>query len=184
MNFVNSAGFSEKRLMQKVESVASADPAPEMTFVNWLGGEKTEIAKLRGKVVLLDFWATWCGPCIATFPRLRDWHKKYADKDFVLLGVTELEGEKGGKEMSVDEEIEYLKDFKQKHKLPYDFAITNDTDMTMKYGISSYPTTVLLDRRGVVRYIGIGVGAEESDNLEEMIEKVLKEKPAATTAQE
>jgi thiol-disulfide isomerase/thioredoxin len=175
MTFVDGAGFSEKKLMQKVESYASADPAPNMKIVEWMGHEPVTLDSLRGKIVLLDFWATWCGPCIVTFPRLRDWHKKFGDRDFMIVGVTWFEGEKEGKRMTQLQEMEYLEKFKKQHKMPYPFAVAAPGEVSSKYGIASYPTTVLLDRNGVVRYIGIGSGLEESENLEDMIKKVLKE---------
>jgi len=175
MDFVEGSGFSEKKLMQKVESYATSDPAPEMKITEWIGQEAASLSDLRGKVVLLDFWATWCGPCIVTFPRLRGWHKKYGGQDFMIVGVTQYYGEQEGKRMSNLQEIEYLRDFKQKHKLPYGFAIASVGEAASKYGIAAYPSTVLLDRNGVVRYIGIGSGIEESENLEDMIKRVLKE---------
>ena len=175
MDFVEGGGFSEKKLMQKVESYATADPAPELKIKDWVGQTPISLSDLRGKVVLLDFWATWCMPCIATFPRLRGWHKKYGGNDFVIVGVTKYYGKDGAKTLSPLQELEFLGEFRQKHKLPYSFAVAEPAEDGMKYGINAYPTTVLLDRNGVVRYIGIGAGAEESANLEDMIKEVLKE---------
>ena len=175
MDFVEGSGFSEKKLMQRVESYASADPAPEMKFKEWIGHEPIPLEYLRGRVVLLDFWATWCGPCISTFPRLRSWHKKYGGDRFIIVGVTQYYGQQDGKRMTPLQELDFLNEFKAKHKLPYPFAIAEASEAPMKYGISAYPTTVLLDRKGVVRYIGIGAGAEESENLEDTIKKVLEE---------
>ena len=183
MDFVEGSGFSEKKLMQKVESYATADPAPDLKIIEWLGQEPAGLSSFRGKIVLLDFWATWCVPCIATFPRLRDWHKRYSGNDFVIVGVTKYYGSVGNKPLTKLQELDFLGEFKQKHKLPYPIAVAEPIEDRMKYGINAYPTTVLLDRNGVVRYIGIGAGAEESENLEEMIKKLLKEEPRLASTQ-
>ena len=182
MDFVAGSGFSEKKLMQKVESYANAEPAPNMEIKEWIGHDATSLEKFRGKIVLLDFWATWCMPCIATFPRLRDWHKKYGGNDFIIVGVTQYYGNGGGKPMTPLQELAFLGEFKEKHKLLYPFAVAEQGEDTMKYGIGAYPTTVLLDRNGVVRYIGIGSGAEESENLEDMIKKLLREETKVATS--
>jgi thiol-disulfide isomerase/thioredoxin len=115
-------------------------------------------------------------PCISTFPRLREWYKKFGGNDFTIVGVTKYYGQQDGKKMSKLEESEFLKEFRTKYKLPYGIAVLADNNEdSMKYGINAFPTTILLDRNGVVRYIGIGNGVEESENLESMIQKVLKE---------
>lgn len=182
MTFVQGSGFSEKKLMQKVESYPTADPVPELKFVEWIGQEPMNLENFRGKVVLLDFWATWCGPCISTFPRLRDWHKKYGGKDFVIVGVTKFYGQGDGKPLTRLQEIDFLNDFRQKYKIPYSFAVAESAEDSIKYGINAYPTTILIDRNGIVRYIGIGAGVEESENLEDMIKETIKEQSKTASA--
>lgn len=171
MDIVQGSGFSEKKLMQKVESYEKADPVPEMKIEEWLGQEPATLESFRGRVVLLDFWATWCMPCISTFPRLREWHKKYGPKGLSIIGVTRFYGG-DGKKMTPFQELEFLTEFKAKHKLPYPFAISEGDEAAAKFDVRALPTTMLLDRNGVVRYIGIGAGYEEVENLEEMIQKL------------
>ena len=89
--------------------------------------------------------------------------------------MTQYYGEQDGKQMSPLQELDFLRDFREKHKLPYGFAIIPPAEAGLKFGINAYPTTILLDRNGVVRYIGIGSGTEESENLEDMIKKLLNE---------
>lgn len=175
MEMVERSGISEKKLMEKVESMPKADPAPEFVVKKWMGQEPSTLEALRGKVVLLDFWATWCGPCISTFPRLRNWHKKYSPNGLTILGITRFYGQAGAQKVNQVEELYFLEKFKEEHKLPYGFAITSGEDAFAKYGIEGIPATFLLDRHGVVRYIGTGASREEAENLEDMIKKVIAE---------
>ena len=64
------------------------EPERPLAVKNWVNGTQLTDADRKGKVVLLDFWAVWCGPCIATFPHLREWNEKYADKGLVVIGLT------------------------------------------------------------------------------------------------
>lgn len=175
MEIVDKSGVSEKKLMQTIESIQTADPAPEIDIENWLGAEAKSLESLRGKVVLLDFWATWCGPCISTFPKLRGWQKKYNEKGFEIIGVTQFYGSVNEERANRAQETAYLKEFIAKHKLNYSIAISTRSVTQDSFDVQALPTTVLLDRKGVVRYIGIGAGDEETLNLQDMVDKLIKE---------
>ena len=147
----------------------------EIVIKEWIDQQPVKLADLGGQVVLLDFWAPWCGPCRETFPRLQRWHKQYKDKGLVILGITDFEGQAEGKALTPAQELDYLRDFKKKFGLPYGFAIASAADNDLNYGVSSFPTTFLIDRHGVLRFISIGASDLEAAALQKMIEKVIDE---------
>ena len=156
----------------------SATP-PEISAIEWMDRTPVKLADLRGQVVLLDFWATWCGPCRATLPRFEKFYEQYKSKGFVVIGVTNFEGEVEGRQMTRAQELAYLHDFKKKFELTYGFAISDDGQNDLNYTVSSIPTTFLIDRRGVVRFISIGSSDVEGAALNKMIKKLLDEPAAA-----
>ncbi len=149
--------------------------AQEIVAKEWIDQQPIKLADLRGRVVLLDFWAPWCGPCRATFPRLQKWQDSYKDKGLVILGVTKFYGHAEGKGLNTVQELDYLRHFKKKFHLPYGFAVADSNGNDLSYGVYSIPTTFLLDRRGVVRFISIGSSDEESSALGKMIKKLIEE---------
>jgi thiol-disulfide isomerase/thioredoxin len=142
---------------------------------DWIDQKPVKLADLRGQVVLLDFWESWCGPCRATFPRLEKWHQSYKDRGLVIIGVTTLEGQKDGKALTRAQELDYLRDFKKKFHLPYGFAVADSDDNDLNYGVSTIPTTFLIDRHGALRFISVGSGDGEIVALGRMIRKLIEE---------
>jgi len=151
---------------------------PEITAKEWIDQPPVKLADLRGRVVLLDFWATWCGPCRVTLPRFQKWHDSYKDKGLVILGLTTFNGRAEGKPLTPPQELDYLRDFKKRFGLTYGFAVSETEDNDRNYTVSSIPTTFLIDRRGVVRFISIGSSDVEAAALNKMIKKLIDEPEA------
>jgi thiol-disulfide isomerase/thioredoxin len=172
--FPDKADDAERAIVARA-SERQATP-PELTVAEWLDSEPLKLSDLRGRVVLIDFWYEWCGPCLRAFPTLRDWHKKYKDQGFVVIGLTDLQRTLGDSGKSREEKLEFLRRFRAGNKLTYPIAIAETPrDNLSEYGVSAFPTAVLIDRRGAVRFISIGVSPGEMSRLGEMVEKLVKE---------
>lgn len=120
-----------------------------------IDGEPLSIAKFKGKIVLVDFWATWCGPCVAELPNVLKAYKKYHDKGFEVIGI------------SLDKDEAKLKAFIAEKGMPwpqYFDGLGWGSKLGQKYGIDSIPATFLLDREGKI----IGKGLRGKALLEEL----------------
>ena len=158
------------------ESAATDAPAPEIDgIIDWIDQPPAKLADLRGHVVLLDFWATWCGPCQVTMPKLKTLHERFKSQGLVVIGVTMLYGRARGAPLTPGEELGYLRAFKKEQRLPYGFAVAADEANELRYGVRSIPTAVLIDKRGRVRFITVGASATGDDGLARAIKKLLAE---------
>ena len=153
------------------------ETAPELMMIDqeFPAGSAT-LAALRGKVVLLDFWATWCAPCVEAFPTMLEWKQDYASRGFAILGLTRYYGAAQGFPADNATESEAVRRFAAAHGLSYPIAIAKNESNHQAYGASVIPTAVLIDRKGTVRYIETGTSPYRLDELREMIEKLLAEK--------
>ena len=146
---------------------AVGDQSPEFRgIVNWINSLPLTMESLRGQVVLIDFWTYTCVNCIRTFPALRDWHAKYADKGLRIIGVhtPEFEFEK------VTENV--VKNASQ-HELTWPIAQDNNFGTWRAYNNRYWPAKYLIDQDGVVRYTHFGEGAYEE--TEKQIRNLLAE---------
>lgn len=153
------------------------DAAPELPLADqWFPGDRRSLASLKGKVVLLDFWAMWCQPCFEAFPHLIEWQQEYADEGFEILGITRYYGTVNGMPADHVAEVAELKRFRARERLPYDFVVGDGQAMQLLYGATGLPTAVLIDRKGVVRYLETGTSASRLEQMREMIVKLILEK--------
>jgi thiol-disulfide isomerase/thioredoxin len=164
-------------------------PAPEIAGDFALNGKPVDLADLKGKVVLLDFWAVWCPPCVASFPHLRDWHKDYHDQGLEIVGLTGYYGIGGidketgalqrGDKPTIAQENAMLRDFATYHKLEHRIqamAKEESQKVSKDYQVMAIPTVVLIDRKGVVRMIKVGADEETAKAVEAEFKKLLEEK--------
>lgn len=161
---------------------AAVNPLPEIVATQWIDQSPVKLSELRGQVVLLDFWAPWCGPCRRIFPKLQQWHESYKDKGLVILGLTNYSGHAEGRKLTRAEELAYLRTFKKQNRLPYGIVVADSSINDMNYGVFSIPMSFLIDRRGQVRFIAMGATEAENAALGKMLQTVMSE-PAEPAVQ-
>ncbi|HRU15578.1 MAG TPA: TlpA disulfide reductase family protein [Anaerohalosphaeraceae bacterium] len=133
---------------------------PPLEFTD-LDGKTHNIKDYRGKVVIIDFWATWCGPCRASTPYLLEVYEKFKDKGLVILGI------------SLDTSRKELTDYLEEHKIPwpqYFDGLGWQNKIWQKIGGNAIPLIIVIDQQGIVRHSGIS-----APEIEQAVSRLLAE---------
>jgi len=129
--------------IQKIPGVA---PPIDINLMD-LTGKRIRLSDMRGKIVFLNFWTTWCPGCIVEIPAMEKLNNKLKDKDFVMLAI------------SMQEPTSRVKDYFTKHKLSFTALLDSKGDVASRFGVISVPTTFIVDKEGGI--IGKAIGARE-----------------------
>ena len=140
-------------------------PAPDFQVTD-LKGEALSLEKYRGQVVLLDFWATWCGPCIAEMPKVKKTYEKYKDQNFQIIGI------------SLDQSEEPLTAYIEKEGLAWIHYWDESREIRTLYGVWGIPSAFLIDGEGIIRKASLG-GFDVESAVAELVEENLA-RPADT----
>jgi peroxiredoxin len=135
-----------KKLVDKINAKIGIGKSAKDFSVELITGEQFTLSKGKGKVIMVDFWATWCPPCRKEIPQIKQYYEKFKAKGFEIIGI------------SLDSKKEVLKKFIDKEKVPWKIAFSGNgwQDETAKlYGVNSVPSYWLIDRTGVLRHFNL-----------------------------
>jgi cytochrome c biogenesis protein CcmG/thiol:disulfide interchange protein DsbE len=138
--------------------------APDFTLKT-LDGQEVTLSKLKGKVILLDFWATWCGPCRESIPHLVHLYKTYQKNGLEVIGMNMDRGN-----------MNTVRNFVRSMDIPYPIGITPD-HVERNYGITGLPVTILIDKEGRIREKIAGYTSEIAKQMTAKVVNLISEKP-------
>jgi thiol-disulfide isomerase/thioredoxin len=144
------------------DSVSRPAPACELRFHN--EADARSLSQFKGKVVLVDFWASWCGPCGQSFPHLEALHRQYHDKGLVVIGV------------NLDEDPQEAAAFVDKHPVGFSLALANNESCAKAFAVQAMPSSYVIDQSGTIRLQQYGFRQGEAESNRALIEQLLVEK--------
>jgi peroxiredoxin len=149
-------------ILASAQSALVGKAAPDFALRS-LRGENIRLSEHSGEVVVVNFWATWCGPCRQEMPQLDELYAKYRRAGLVLLGV------------SLDHQKDRATEMAQTLKVAYPVLFDEQRNVSRSYGVDDLPVTLLIDRQGVVRFVSQGYKPGYESRYAEQLRELLNE---------
>jgi thiol-disulfide isomerase/thioredoxin len=143
-------------------ALQQGDRAPALHGNRLDGKGQLSLESLRGKVVYLDFWASWCKPCVVSLPALDDLRKEFPAKDFVVFAV------------NVDRDPEVARSFLSRRPVGYPSLADPEGQLPVRFGVETMPTSFLIDRDGVIRRVHRGFRKSDVPELRAAIQELVR----------
>jgi peroxiredoxin len=137
-------------------------PAPSFTLTT-LSGQAGGLSEYKGQVVMVNFWATWCGPCQQEMPLLDQMYKKYKPAGFTLIGV------------NVDKESPAVKELLARKPVSFPVLLDPANQVSKAYHVDEMPSSVIIDRKGQIRYIHRGYKPGDENDYQDRIRQLIRE---------
>jgi peroxiredoxin len=140
----------------------ASGPAPPFTLTA-LSGQQGALSQYKGQVVMVNFWATWCGPCQQEMPLLDQMYKKYKPAGFTLIGV------------NVDKEAPAVKELLARKPVSFPVLLDPANQVSKAYHVDEMPSSVIIDRKGEIRYIHRGYKPGDENEYQDRIRQLIRE---------
>jgi peroxiredoxin len=137
-------------------------PAPSFSLTT-LSGQPSGLAAYKGQVVMVNFWATWCGPCQQEMPLLDQMYKKYKPAGFTLIGV------------NVDKETPAVKELLTRKPVSFPVLLDPANQVSKAYHVDEMPSSVIIDRKGQIRYVHRGYKPGDENDYQDRIRQLIRE---------
>jgi thiol-disulfide isomerase/thioredoxin len=151
---------------QNVFAVDSGASLPECTLETMGNKQNLSLSQYKGKVLYVDFWASWCVPCAKSFPFLNEMHEQLKDQGLQIVGV------------NLDENIDDAKAFLAKYPASFTIAADVSKQCAKDFAVKAMPSSYLIDRKGIVHHVHLGFRPGEAKEIRALVEKLLGEKVA------